>query len=82
MTPSHVYDIRSVAVSIAVFSGLLCWASFPSAGASRSAAPTKETLQVHAVDMPAAAEGKAQKRENTSLPAEERQSVPDHDRCR
>ena len=82
MTSSHAYDIRSVAVSVSLFSLLLCWASFPSAGASQSAAPATETLLVQAVDRPAAAEGKTQKRENTSLSVEERQSALDHDRCR
>ena len=82
MTSSHAYDIRSVAVSIALFSMLLCWASFPSAGASQSAAPTKEILLVQSVDMPASAEDKTQQRENTSLPAGDRQSALDHDRCR
>jgi hypothetical protein len=82
MTSSHAYDIRSVAVSISLFSVLLCWASFPSAGASRSAAPTKEKLQVQSVDALAAAEDETQKREETLLPAGDRQSAPDHNRCR
>ena len=82
MSSSHTYDLRSVAVSITLFSLLLCWASFPAARASQSAAPTNETLLVQSVDRLAAAEDETQKRARTSPPVGERQSVTDHTRCR
>lgn len=82
MTSTHAYDLRSVGVTIFLFSLLLCWASFPSAGESQSAVSTKEKVQAQPVDVPVAVEGETLKRVDTSLPAGDRQSVPDHNGCR
>ena len=82
MTSSPAYDVRSVAVSISLFSVLLCWASFPSAKESQPAIQAGQQMELTTVEAPTAANSETLKRRDIALPAEGRQSVPDHDRCR
>lgn len=65
----HLYNNRQRAVSIVLFSALLCWVSFPSAKESQSAASVEQKLEAQPMDAPAVAKIETQKRMSGHLPS-------------